>query len=305
MVGIKGDLGALIVGAVLADHVKSRELANNLVQLKDLFLIGFFLSIGLGGWPSASLITVSIVIGTLASLKPLLYFPLMTRFHTSPRTAVLASGALANHSEFGLIIVSVAAAANWLDPEWSAAISIAIAISFVVAAPISSSTHEVYLRYRHRLLSFQSPKLISSYEPTHGVRIVICGMGRVGTGAYDSLVATWDREVLGVEELEPRVAHHISEQRRVVAADASDPEFWFRLNFNELQLIMLGLTNHRENMLVAELLRSMGYRGELAAVVRHEDHAAEMQAAGISAFNLYGEAGSGFAAHASELLTPQ
>ena len=84
MVGIKGDLGALIVGAVLADHVKSRELANNLVQLKDLFLIGFFLSIGLGGWPSASLITVSIVIGTLASLKPLLYFPLMTRFHASP-----------------------------------------------------------------------------------------------------------------------------------------------------------------------------------------------------------------------------
>ena len=305
MVGIKGDLGALIVGAVLAGHDKSRELANNLVQLKDLFLIGFFLSIGLGGWPSASLIMVSIVIGTLACLKPLLYFPLMTRFHTSPRTAVLASGALANHSEFGLIVVSVAAAANWLDPEWSAAISIAIAISFVVAAPISSSTHEVYLRYRHRLLSFQSPKLISSYEPTNGVRIVICGMGRVGTGAYDSLIAEWDREVLGVEELESRVAHHISEQRRVVAADASDPEFWFRLNFDELQLIMLGLTNHRENMLVAELLRSMGYRGELAAVVRHEDHAKEMQAAGISAFNLYGEAGSGFAAHASELLTPQ
>ena len=130
-------------------------------------------------------------------------------------------------------------------------------------------------------------------------------MGRVGTGAYDSLVPKWDREVLGVEELESRVTHHISEQRRVVAADASDPEFWFRLNFDELQLIMLGLTNHRENMLVAELLRSMGYRGELAAVVRHEDHAAEMQAAGISAFNLYGEAGSGFAAHASELLTPE
>ena len=62
------------------------------------------------------------------------------------------------------------------------------------------------------------------------------------------------------------------------------------------------MTNHRENMLVAELLRSMGYRGDLAAVVRHEDHAKEMHGAGISPFNLYGEAGSGFAAHASELL---
>ena len=87
-----------------------------------------------------------------------------------------------------------------------------------------------------------------------------------------------------------------------MAADASDPDFWFRLNLNELKLIMLALTNHRENMLVAELLRNMGYHGDLAAVVRHEDHATEMNEAGISPFNLYGEAGSGFAAHASELL---
>ena len=168
---------------------------------------------------------------------------------------------------------------------------------------MSSATHEFYRKHRDRLLSFQSPELVNSFEPTDGARIVILGMGRVGTGAYDSLAPQWDREVLGVEELESRVARHISQQRRVVAADASDPDFWFRLNLDELKLIMLALTNHSENMLVAELLRSMGYRGELAAVVRHEDHAAEMHEVGISAFNLYGEAGSGFAAHASELLT--
>ena len=302
LVGMKGDLGALFVGAVLAGHHKSKAMANNLMQLKDLFLVGFFLSIGLGGWPSTTLILVSILIGLLAGLKPLLYFPLMTRFHTSPRTAVLASGVLANHSEFGLIVVSVAAAANLLHSEWSAVLSIAVAVSFVVAAPLSSATHEFYRKYRNRLLTFQSAELAKSFEPTDGARIVILGMGRVGTGAYDSLEPQWGQGVLGVEELESRVAHHISERRRVVTADASDPDFWFRLNLNELKLIMLALTNHRENMLVAELLRSMGYRGELAAVVRHEDHAREMHRAGISPFNLYGEAGSGFAAHASELL---
>jgi predicted Kef-type K+ transport protein len=304
LVGIKGDLGALFVGAVLAGHHKSKAMGSNLMQLKDLFLVGFFLSIGLGGWPSTTLIAVAIGIGLLAGLKPLLYFPLMTRFHTSPRTAVLSSGVLANHSEFGLIVVSTAAAVNWLDPEWSAALSIAVAVSFVIAAPISSATHELYRKYRDRLLKFQSPELVKSLEPTDGVHIVILGMGRVGTGAYDALSPKWGYEVLGVEELEYRVARHVAEKRRVVAADASDPDFWFRLNLSELKLIMLALTNHRENMLVAELLRSMGYRGELAAVVRHAEHATEMGAAGISAFNLYGEAGSGFAAHASELLTP-
>ena len=108
--------------------------------------------------------------------------------------------------------------------------------------------------------------------------------------------------LLGVESIEAKVAHHVTEQRRVVWADASDPDFWFRLTLKEVQLIMLALTNHRENMLVAELLRSIGFRGRLAAVVRHEDHLQEMHAVGISAFNLYAQAGSGFAAHASELL---
>jgi hypothetical protein len=37
-------------------------------------------------------------------------------------------------------------------------------------------------------------------------------------------------------------------------------------------------------------------------VVRHEEHADELAELGISAFNLYGQAGTGFAAHVSDLL---
>ena len=302
LVGIKGDLGALFVGAVLAGHPKSRTLANNLVQLKDLFLVGFFLSIGLGGWPSATLIGVALLLGLLATLKPLYYFPLMTRFHTSPRTAVLASGALANHSEFGLIVVSVAAAVGWVSSDWIAALSIAIAISFVVAAPISAATHKIYFKHRDRLLKFQSGALVQSFESTRDVRIVILGMGRVGTGAYEALAPQWGQQLLGVEAIPQRVASHREEQRRVIHADASDPDFWYRINLSEVELVMLALTNHPENMLVAQLLRSMHYEGELAAVVRHSDHAEELREHGISAFNLYGQAGAGFAAHACELM---
>jgi predicted Kef-type K+ transport protein len=302
LVGIKGDLGALFVGAVLAGHPKSRALANNLVQLKDLFLVGFFLSIGLSGWPSATLIGVAVLLGLLATLKPFYYFPLMTRFHTSPRTAVLASGALANHSEFGLIVVSIAAAVGWVNSDWSAALSIAIAISFVLAAPISAATHKIYFKHRDRLLGFQSGALVQSFESTSDARIIVLGMGRVGTGAYEALAPEWGRRILGVEAISQRVGTHREQQRRVIHADASDPDFWYRIKLDEIDLVMLALTNHPENMLVAELLRSMNYTGELAAVVRHNDHAEELRERGISAFNLYGQAGAGFAAHACELL---
>jgi glutathione-regulated potassium-efflux system ancillary protein KefC len=65
---------------------------------------------------------------------------------------------------------------------------------------------------------------------------------------------------------------------------------------------MLALTNHQENMLVARLLLRIGYRGRIAAVVRFEEEAQELEGLGISAFNLYAQAGEGFAALAARGL---
>ena len=59
---------------MLAGKPKSKAMAANLIQLKDLFLVGFFLSIGLGGWPPLLLIGIAVVLGLAAAMKPLLYF---------------------------------------------------------------------------------------------------------------------------------------------------------------------------------------------------------------------------------------
>ena len=86
----------------------------------------------------------------------------------------------------------------------------------------------------------------------------------------------------------------------MVAADASDPDFWHRVDLSQVELVMLALTNHQENMLVAKLLKQIGYPGKTVAVVRFREEAEELEKMGISAFNLYAQAGAGFAAHASE-----
>ena len=304
LVGLKGDLGALLIGAMLAGAQKTKALAANLTQLKDLFLVGFFLSIGLGGWPPTILIGVAIILGLASVAKPLLYFFLMTRLHTTPRTAVLASAALSNHSEFGLIVISVAAGLGWIAPVWSSTLSIALAISFLLAAPMSKASHGFYRKHRDQLLGHRSVQLLHTYEHTDNINTVILGMGRVGTGAYEALAPRLGEALLGVEASIGKATHHQQEQRRVICADASDPDFWVRINLKEVKVVMLALTNHPENILVAELIRSMGYSGDIASVVRHEEHSAQLQSLGISAFNLYAQAGAGFAAHASTAKDP-
>ena len=46
LVGLKGDLGALVLGVLIASHSKAEEMAKTMLGFKDLFLLGFFLSIG-------------------------------------------------------------------------------------------------------------------------------------------------------------------------------------------------------------------------------------------------------------------
>ena len=300
--GIKGDLGALIIGAVLAGHQKSKELSRTLLQFKDLFLVGFFLSIGLAGWPQQEIIVLSIILGLLALLKPLLYFPLMARFHTPPRTALLSAAALTNYSEFGLIVIAVAASSGWVDSQWSGAISLAIAVSFILSSPLNSYSHELYRRWQNSLRRFETSEVKKQQPDTHNVRAIVLGMGNIGAGAYDAMSQQYGHTVLGVDDNTLKLAAHKKKGRRVVQADASDPDFWRQVDLTQVELVMLALTNHQENLLVGNLLNDLKYCGQIAAVVRFSEETIELEQHGISAYNLYAQAGAGFAAHAAEKI---
>jgi predicted Kef-type K+ transport protein len=300
--GIKGDLGALLIGAALAGHQKSKELARNLLHFKDLFLVGFFLTIGLDGWPSPDLVALSLALGVLVILKPPIFFLLMTRLHTPPRTALLSALSLGNYSEFGLIVIAVAAQTGWIDSDWTSALSLAIAVSFLLSSLLNKQAHRLYQRWSKHLERFETRRVKEWYPDVSDVKVMVLGMGNIGTGAYEASAKRHGGQVLGIDENDRKLDQHRLQHRRVVAADASDPDFWQRVDLDKLELVMLALTNHQENLLVARLLSGIGYRGQIAAVVRFQEEAEELEALGISTFNLYAQAGAGFAAHAEAKL---
>jgi predicted Kef-type K+ transport protein len=304
-VGLKGDLGALVIGALLAGTQKSKELYRNLMNFKDLFLVGFFLTIGLDGWPQEEAFILALVLGALAAVKVLLYFPLMTWLHTTPRTALLSASMMGNYSEFGLVVVAVAAKTGWVDGEWASAVSLAIAASFVLSSPLSKRAHQLYRRYHSTWLRFESNRVQAQKPDTSDVKIIVLGMGNIGKGAYDAIAEEHGYAVLGVDLNDRKLAEHTRKHRRVVTADASDPDFWHQVDLEQVELVLLALTHHQENMLVGSLLTDLGYKGRLAAVVRFAEEARELESYGFSAFNLYAQAGAGFADHAVVQLDTQ
>ena len=164
LAGVKGDLGALILGIMFSTHPKASELSRHLLGFKDLFLVGFFLTIGLSGPLSLEAIGIALLFVMLVPIKVMLFFWMLARFNLRARTSLLTSLSLANYSEFGLIVCAVSVTNGWVGSEWLIVIAIALSISFILAAPLNSRSDDIYARFRDRLLPYQSTTRIADEE---------------------------------------------------------------------------------------------------------------------------------------------
>ena len=303
-VSLKGGLGALVIGMLVArSHTgKAKELYEQLAGLKNLLLIGFFLQIGYYGFPSVPLMIVAAVLGALVVLRPLIYFALLTFFGLRARTGWLSGLALFNYSEFGLIVAAIAVQNGVLTDDWVTTLALAMSFSFFLATPINRQAHELYRRYSERLARYEKPDRLPVEEigSLGGANTVVLGMGRVGRAAFDHLRETGRERIVGVEENFARAQELAAGGRPCIHGDAADRDFWDRTGLVRCELIMLSLTNHRENLRVVRLARELGYSHTLAVASRFPDHRAELEALGCVAYYLYQDTGRDFAAFTME-----
>lgn len=305
--GLKGDLGALVAGILLGGHPKAQELSKSLYGLKDVFLIGFFLSVGLTGLPTWENLFTALALLALLPLKGVLFFGLASRFRLRTRTSLLIGTGLSQFSEFGLIVGAVAVSRGWIEESWLVTLALCLALSFLVSSPLNRRVFDLYQRWRSKLARFETERRVPEEEAVDasGARILIFGMGRVGAGAYDALVAAGESQIFGFDIDERVIAEHREAGREVRLASATDVDFWERLHVDEggVELVLLAMSSVTENLTAIELLRNTGFKGVLAASALYQDEIGELQAAGANAaFSLLGEAGTGFAEHALELV---
>ena len=301
---LKGGLGALIAGLLLSGVEKSKELYNNLLNLKDLFLIGFFLQIGYHGLPSAQMLYVAIILAVLVFMRPVIYFFLLTLFKLRARTSFVTGISLFNYSEFGLIVAAIAVSNGLLSAEWLTTLALALSLSFFIAVPFNTNVHQLFAKNFQLLNRFERKSRLDKevFANLGAAKVVILGMGRVGRGAYEYLYREYGEGVTGVDEKTKHAQSLLKQGIDCVAGDASDYEFWRQTNLAACEKIFVCLSNHKENMSIVNLARKIGYQHTLAVVSRFADQQAELEKNGCISFNLYAEAGHGFAEHVAEKL---
>ena len=315
LVGLKPDLGALILGMLAASHPKASELADALFSFKELFLVGFFLSIGLSGLPDLEAVGIAALLVLVTPFKVALFFFLLSRFKLRARTALLGSFSLANYSEFGLIVGAIGVANGWMSSEWLIVIAIALSATFVLASPLNAAAHNIYSRFCERLKPYETKTRHPDDQPIDpgDAEIVIFGMGRVGTGAYDFLREHYSDVVIGCDSDPLVMKMHQEEGRNVFQGDPTDHDFWERSAVgtpdqqeDKIRLAMLAMPKYAANLEAAKLIIQFGYEGLIAASARFEDEVTALKEAGAHfVYNFYNDAGTGLAEQVFEIMENQ
>lgn len=305
LVHIKGDLGALLAGMYLASHTKASEITKSLLSFKDLFLIGFFLSIGFTALPTVEMLVIASVLTLLLPIKFMLFFFILVKLKLRGRTAFLSALALSNFSEFGLIIAALSEKAGWLSSEWLVILSLTVALSFILTNVLYNYAHDYFANHKERFKRFESKKRLieDDFIQPCDSPIAIIGLGRVGIGAYNAINAQVGNQVWGLDTDKAKVEWLNEQSIQAYFGDAEDADFWESIDLSKIELILLALPSILDMKSITRQLRRTNYQGKIAAIARYDDEHEALESFGVDkVFNFYNEAGVGFAEESMSLI---
>lgn len=305
LVNIKGDLGALLLGVLLSRHEKAAELSKALLNFKDIFLVGFFLSIGLVALPDVPMIITAVLLIPFLAVKLLMFYLIFVGLRLRARTASLSTLLLTNYSEFGLIVMVVGVQLGLIAEEWLVILALAISFSFVITCIVYHSVHSIYARYKHLLhrIEREPPLPDDIFEQPTGAEILIIGTGRVGLSAYNSLHTEYGDSVWGMDADHDRIAELKTQGMNVFEGDGESADLWEQLDVSRIELVLIATPATEDCRNISEQLRNVNYQGKIAAIARFEDDTAAMLDYGVDkVFNFFVEAGIGFAEDSMRLL---
>ncbi|MDJ0822813.1 MAG: cation:proton antiporter [Paracoccaceae bacterium] len=298
LIGLKGEIGALVMGLLLSTHPRASELSDSLWALKEVFLVGFFLSIGMSGLPDWNALVFAITLGVLLPLKGVLFFFLLIAFNLRARTSFLSALSLTAYSEFGLIVAAgIPAAESFLVP-----LAIAVAVSFLIAAPLNRLAHPIFERFEDSLQPFERPTRHPDEQPRDlgDANVLVFGMGRTGSAAYEQLVELGMRPV-GLDADIYKAAAQADAGRNAIFADAEDSNFWNSVNLTNIEAAVLAMDDIEAKLIAARTLRSKRFNGPIVSHALYEEHVEEISQAGADQTYLtMREAGRSLAGHAVE-----
>lgn len=278
--GFSVEVGALLAGAALATMPYAQEVGSRLRPLRDFFVIVFFIALG----TRINVADIQSVIWQAVGLSafvlvgnPIIVMMIMGLLGYTKRTSFKAGLAVAQISEFSLILILLGANNNQISDQIISLMMVVALITIAVSSYMIIYSDQLFKLLEKYLSLFEKKKTRHEHEHRTNVEAVLFGFKKGGSEyvhVFDQLKKKYvvvDYDPDSIDELERRGADYIY-------GDATSLQLLEEIDFSKVKLVVSVMSDHDTNIFILHHLQN---QNPSAVVICHAENIHE-------AIELYG-----------------
>lgn len=253
LVGLSIEVGALIAGVAISSSEFAEEISSKLQPLRDFFVVLFFIFLGshmVLDFTLHDLIPISILSAFVLIGNPIILIIIMNLLGYHKKTSYMAGMAIAQISEFSLILATLGMQVGHLSQSTVTLITIVGLITISGSSYMIMYSENLYPHIK-RLLEFLELKKNNTEISEKKIKydVFLFGFNRSG----NDLLSTF-RDMsykTAIVDFDPDTKERVPKNfKNFLYGDASDIEFLQKLNFKDAQLIVSTLPTNADNALL-------------------------------------------------------
>ncbi len=253
LVGLSIEVGALIAGVAISSSEFAEEISSKLQPLRDFFIVLFFIFLGshmVLSFTMQDLVPIFILSAFVLVGNPIILIIIMNLLGYHKKTSYMAGMAIAQISEFSLILATLGMQVGHLNQATVTLITIVGLITISGSSYMIMYSENLY-PYVKRLLEFlelkKNNKEIAEKKTKYDV--FLFGFNRSG----NDLLSTFKdmNYKTAIVDFDPDTKERLPGNfKNFLYGDASDVEFLQKLNLKDAQLVVSTLPTNEDNALL-------------------------------------------------------
>ena len=267
MIGLSMEIGAFVAGVSLASTAYRESLSARMVSLRDVMLLFFFIELGasLTFSDAISQLLPAIVLSLFVLIgKPLIIFVIMSRMGYRAETTFKTGMALAQISEFSLILIALGYSLGQVNSAVLSLVTLVGLFTITISSYFILYSDQLFARVQKLMTKFERSKDngVNEEQAEKSYDAIVVGAGRFGSEVISGLISNQSR-VLVVEMDPEALSKAAALGAETLFGDAGDPDFAKLLPIHQTSTIICTAPDRRSNTLLLEAMKSLGFEGEL------------------------------------------
>lgn len=261
-IGFSIEIGAFIAGISLANLPYTFEINAKAKVLRDFFITIFFVALGAGlVFTSMGPLAIKFIILSLFVLigNPIIVMVIMSLLGYDTRSSFFTGVAVANISEFSLIVAAMGLSLGHLNQEVVSMITIIGILTMTVSSYMMIYNNTIYRWIRRYLTIFEITnkkgrlKNISKGLANH---VILFGAGRMGKEILEQVKSFKDDYVV-VDHDNMVIKKLIKKNVPCIFGDVEDDELLNQLGLENAEIIISTIPSQQDNLFLIRALQKI------------------------------------------------